>query len=250
MDKIILCVGIQILIMCQYVGGKMRIGKKIHEIIKDYEFELTGANSMSYMEPFVGMAGVLRHVAGEGGRPSIIGCDYEECIISFWKGIQDGWEPTPITNEKFKETKINGDESDPMYAYIAFGCSFRGMKWVKFCEDGMGRAIRRIQKSNFKDTMKDVFFMNNRSYIDHIPSGALIYCDPPYSNSCFNYGAKNLLRFDSVLFWETMRKWSEENIVLISERNAPDDFKCIAEFPRMNGITKTVVIEKIFVYDI
>lgn len=234
--------------MCQYAGGKIRIGKKIHDIIREQEFKITGENAMCYFEPFLGMGGVMKHVACTGNRPSIVGCDSEEDIISFWKGLQNGWKPVVINKDQFIEMKKNGEKSDPMYAFTSCGCSFRGIKWVQFCEDGMNRAIKRLQKTDFKNIIKDVVFLDHACYTSHNPSGLLIYCDPPYENSSFKWGASNLLKFDSDLFWETMRSWSKDNIVIISERYAPFDFECIAEFPRTNGITKKTVVEKLFMF--
>ena len=57
-------------------------------------------------------------------------------------------------------------------------------------------------------------------------SGMLIYCDPPYQGTK-QYA--NAMTFDYNEFWQTMRDWSKNNIVLISEQNAPDDFECIWE---------------------
>ena len=36
---------------------------------------------------------------------------------------------------------------------------------------------------------------------------------------------QNFLNLICAKFWETMRKWSKNNIVVISEREAPKDFK-------------------------
>ena len=49
-----------------------------------------------------------------------------------------------------------------------------------------------------------------------------------------------------------MRKWSKNNIVIISEENAPDDFMCIWEKPVSRSIKaadKSKSIEKLFVYN-
>ena len=37
------------------------------------------------------------------------------------------------------------------------------------------------------------------------------------------------MTFNYEEFTQTMRDWSKNNIVLISEQNAPDDFECIWE---------------------
>ena len=48
-----------------------------------------------------------------------------------------------------------------------------------------------------------------------------------------------------------MREWSKNNIVLISEQNAPDDFECIweQEVSRSINVTqKKQMVEKLFEY--
>lgn len=75
----------------------------------------------------------------------------------------------------------------------------------------------------------------------------VIYCDPPYS------GTKqyNNTRFNSNEFWELMRRWSENNTVLISEQTAPEDFECIWEkrVIRTQGCANTIrATEKLFKY--
>ena len=77
----------------------------------------------------------------------------------------------------------------------------------------------------------------------------MVYCDPPYKGTK-QYA--NATEFDYDLFWETMRKWSKNNIVIISEENAPDDFMCIWEKPVSRSIKaadKSKSIEKLFVYN-
>ena len=234
--------------MCQYAGGKARIGKKIFEAMKSYEMEVIGNHDMPYFEPFVGMGGVLQHVAKNQSR-TISVCDFQECIMSFWRGIQSGWTPKPIDKCVYNKTKKDGSESDPYFAFIAFGCSFRGMKWGGFFKDSMERAIRRIQRLELDVIFKNVNFIDARSYTEHSPNGCMIYCDPPYNNSSFDSRKSNLLNFDTCEFWENMRFWSMKNLVFISEREAPPDFDCILEFTRKNGMNSGIIIEKLFVFN-
>jgi site-specific DNA-adenine methylase len=72
--------------------------------------------------------------------------------------------------------------------------------------------------------IKNVKF-ENASYDDFEPENYLIYCDPPYRNN--NLTSKYFNSFDHEKFWNVMRKWSKNNIVIISESSAPRDFKKI-----------------------
>ena len=55
---------------------------------------------------------------------------------------------------------------------------------------------------------------------------SLLYCDPPYEGTT-KY--KNIDNFDYEAYWNKVREWSKDNIVLCSEYNAPSDFICIYE---------------------
>ena len=232
--------------MCTYTGGKARIGKKIFDAIVEYELKITGNNNCPYLEPFVGMGGVLFHVAKNQTR-DIIACDYQKCITSFWQEIQSGWLPSRISKEEYIRIKESNNH-DADYAFAAYGCSFMGSIWKMYYPDFMERAIKRIHKKDYKNVMERVVFLDNKSYIEHNPHGMLIYCDPPYDNSKFDNRMSNLCDFESSVFWETMRKWSIDNIVIISERSAPDDFKSIYSFNRGNPFNKTKIItEHLFI---
>ena len=233
--------------MTQYAGGKARIGKRIYKAIKDYELSVTGNNDSPYFEPFVGMGGVLYHFAAEKYRP-IYACDREECIVNFWRGIQNDWIPPELTKESYDETKQK-NKQDADYAFAAFGCSFRGSKWTYFYEDCMRRATKRIKNKKFKEVMSDVTFQDCQSYTEHNPSAMLIYCDPPYAISSFDNRRNNLTDFDTDQFWSIMRDWSRDNLVIISETKAPDDFRSIHSFERKNAFNKKVIIESLFVID-
>ena len=209
--------------------------------------EVIGNHDMPYFEPFVGMGGVLQHVAINQSR-DILACDLEKCIPEFWNEIKKGWKPSPITKEEYISIKKENKE-DAEYAFAAFGCSFRGSKWTYFYNDCMNRAIKRITKKDYVNVMKDVTFLDHKSYIEHDPSGMLIYCDPPYLNSAFDKRRTNLINFDHNLFWDTMRSWSLKNTVIVSERNSPNDFKSIFSLNRPNGFNSDVITEHLFVFD-
>ena len=58
-----------------------------------------------------------------------------------------------------------------------------------------------------------------------LAGNALIYCDPPYSNTT-RYN--KVLPFDTNAFWIKVREWSiAGHTVVVSERTAPNDFRSI-----------------------
>ena len=98
--------------------------------------------------------------------------------------------------------------------------------------------------------IKDAQFIQGLFH-EHKPENMLVYCDPPYEGTT-RYGAFS--GFDHALFWETMRKWSKNNTVVISEYKAPDDFKCVGGHKtKMRMYDKDGKqqerIERLFMYD-
>lgn len=80
------------------------------------------------------------------------------------------------------------------------------------------------------------------------PRGGVVYCDPPYAATTGYDGTGG---FDHAEFWQRMREWSKNSVVLISEQQAPDDFKCIweGEVTRTNdNASRFAVTEKLFKY--
>ena len=71
--------------------------------------------------------------------------------------------------------------------------------------------------------------------------------DPPYENT---KQYKSVEIFDHADFWRVARLWSRDNIVLISEQEAPDDFVpvWIHSVTRTMNQNKTIAAtEKLFV---
>lgn len=206
----------------QYLGGKSKTRKQISMFLESVR------NGKGYFEPFVGGAWILQEMSGKRTAS-----DSNIALITMYRYLQKGWlPPDDISEEMYKEYKNKQDMDDPLTAFIGIGCSFGG-KWFggyarqkgyNFAAGGS----RALQKQ--LPYIKDVVFECG-DYRQFTPQNCLIYCDPPYANVT---GYKE--KFDSISFWETMRKWAENNIVVISEYNAPEDFRCVLEIP-----TKTII---------
>ena len=209
--------------MTSYQGGKKRLGKEIYLIIKKYD-----DGKMPYFEPFCGMCGVLVHFANEITDRPIIASDINKDIILMWKALQRGWQPPNTCTKKHYDEIKNQKKASAERGFIGVVCSFSGM----FFKGG----FRKKSKShNFvtagkkgvlesSKNMKDVKFLHS-SYDEYEPKGFLIYCDPPYKDN--KIANTTFQDFDHEHFWNVMRKWSKNNIVIISEKKAPNDFKCI-----------------------
>lgn len=75
---------------------------------------------------------------------------------------------------------------------------------------------------------------------------AVIYCDPPYQNTTGYISSKGFNHED---FWEFIRNLSKDNIVLVSEETAPEDFTVVWEktvLRSINASVKSNSVEKLF----
>ena len=156
--------------------------------------------------------------------------------------MQDGGElPEHITREEYnkaREAYRTGDNSLQAWYIGAAGflASYNGRfydgGYAGYGKDkGRVRDYYRESRNNILMQMQQggIFGIDFscRDYKSYTPQGCVIYCDPPYEGTK-KYG--NAKDFDYLEFWETMRKWSRHNnIVLISELQAPDDFITIWE---------------------
>lgn len=259
---------ISLLYTMKYLGGKQRLGKYISPVLLQiYEFyknQLKG-----YLEPFCGSLGVLKNIT-ENNIEKIEANDYHPDLIQLWKEVQSGSFvfPNSISEEEYKEAKLL--ESPSAYkAFVGFGMSFGGrffgaysQKYLNgknedFCKE-MVNSLKRIGPK-----IKNVKF-TNKDYLSLKPENMLIYCDPPYEKTKFPIKYRRDVKkydvFDNAKFWDTVRKWSKKNIVIVSETDAPSDFVEIWKFERYRSAAQsnktrfandssTHKVEKLFIHN-
>jgi DNA adenine methylase len=228
----------------KYMGSKNRIAKHLLPIM------LENRNGRTWVEPFVGGANMIDKVDGER-----IGADYNEYLITLFKGIQNGFTPpNKVSEDEYKEARLNRIIT-PLVSFIGFGCSYSG-KWFGGyargnTNKGQPRNYCLESKKNIlkqSENLKGVEFIHS-SYQDlEIPPNSLIYCDPPYKGTT---GYKD--KFNHSDFWEWCRtKTKEGHQVFVSEYNAPSDFKSIYSKEVNSSLTKDTgskkANEQLFVY--
>ena len=241
------------------MGSKSRIAKHIVPIIQRYIDE---NNIEKYVEPFVGGANVIDKVRCK----EKYGFDKNKYLIAMLKRVQSGeklYEEVPKELYDKARTAFNtGDISgfeDWQIGNIGFIASYNG-RWFDggYAKPGYektkyGERYRdyyREAKDNLlnqAESLKGIIFQA-QDYREANPCGCVIYCDPPYANTKQYANARD---FNYEEFWQTMREWSDRNIVLISEQNAPDDFECIWEQEVSRSIKatdKSKSTEKLFKY--
>lgn len=219
----------------KYLGGKQRLGKHLspvlHELWKKYN---TDQNMQfgSYIEPFCGSLGVLKHMADL--NVPILASDYHPDLICMWKGVQDNSFvfPESVSEEEFLASK-RSESPNPLKGFIGFGMSFGGRffgsysqkylngKKEDFCKE-MRNSLNRT-----REMVRNVDF-SCKDYRELKPDNAFIYCDPPYRYNKYPVKYRRSVKeydvFDNDEFWQVMREWSNNNVVVISEVSAPEDF--------------------------
>lgn len=216
--------------MTTYQGGKKRIGKKIFNVISLIDGYFNKDVKLPYFEPFVGMASVIKHFGVKNDR-ELYACDSNIDIIIMWKEIQKGWKPplkcTKAKYEKLKHTKTHSAER----GFIGSAASWAGIFFHAYrLNYTRSRDFMREGYNGVMNTKKDIMnvkFLNPSSYDTFKPTNFVVYCDPPYLGNNLGNSKSVFQSFDHKKFWETMRTWSKNNLVIISETSAPEDFKII-----------------------
>lgn len=194
-----------------YLGGKFRIAKQLSSFL-----ESKREPNQPFVEPFCGACNITAEIQNPR-----FAYDAHPQLIFLWKALLDGWiPPDTITEERYQEAK-QGKYSPHLTAFIGFGCSFSGKYFGGFARDNRGRSYARDAKNSLLRKvrrLKGVQF-ECRDYLELNPKGSLIYCDPPYSSS-----TDYTISFSHEEFWEKCREWTKDNLVLVSEYTAPEDF--------------------------
>jgi DNA adenine methylase len=201
--------------MVGYCGGKAKIGKEIANVMHEY----TGLSTFdSYIEPFCGMCSVMRNVNAHKRYASDI---FEEIIVLFQE-MQKGHMPSPddIPREAYYELKHGGHSLQRTFAGLAK--SYGGCYYTCYAKDRKVGTTHKSLLHIIKDCADVTFTCTH--YDELIPHNSVVYCDPPYETHRGKFG-----QFDHEAFWQTMREWSRDNKVFISETSAPPDFKCVWE---------------------
>lgn len=215
--------------MIRYFGGKKQIGKdiaeKIIELNRDPRYRYD-----TYFEPFLGAGGVMIHM-----RPhfhTLIGNDINSDMICLWDAVlhHDWHPPSSLSKDEWESLKQQRHPS-PLKTFASIAPSWGGSIWQGYVNNPTGRdyvaeAARSIEKNRKRFEGMQLY---QHSYDQFYPRNLVIYADPPYEGT---RGFNGLPAFDSASFWETMRKWSKDNLVLVSEESAPSDFVCIFEKSR------------------
>ena len=243
----------------KYMGSKSRIAKDIVPIIQKY---IDNNETDNYYEPFVGGCNIIDKINSTHKYAS----DLNKYLIALLTHVSNGGELyDSVSRELYNEAKVaykNNDKTkfeDYQIANIGFLASYNS-RWFdggyakkkkKKTKTGLRyRDYYREAKDNLLKQATDLkgIAFSVCDYKEAYPNGFVIYCDPPYNNTT---GYENSKNFDFEEFWNTMNKWSENNIVLVSELNAPENWISIwsKEVVRsLNTKDKSVATENLFIH--
>lgn len=233
------------------MGSKSRIAKYIVPIIQSYV-----GNDKNYIEPFCGGCNVIDKIKTTGYK---IASDENKYLIALFDHLKNGGKlPDEIPRELYNDVRANKDKYVDWYVgCVGFLASYNGRgfsggyakagyektKNGERYRDYYNEAKNNILKQ--ADDIQDITFLHS-DYRHLKPNNTVIYCDPPYKNT---KQYENSLYFNHDEFWDIMRDWSKDNIVIISELHAPDDFECIwqQEVSRsIKATDKSKAVEKLF----
>jgi DNA adenine methylase len=232
------------------MGGKHYLRKDIVWVLQTYL-----APHQTYVEPFVGGGNVMSEMTAPYQR---YGYDANGYVIALYKAIQEGWRPpTEISEDEYNRIKANRDINPALAGFAGFSCSYAGNFFRGYARsyerDGSrpNYALRGYNSIMRKmSTMQNVHF-EQADYRDLNLTNSLVYCDPPYAGCEDSW---KVGKFDTTEFWSYMRKWSMNNTVIISEYEAPLDFRCIWQREVRISLRDKVNarytrIEKLFIYN-
>lgn len=228
----------------RYIGSKRRLIKYLKPIIESYL-----KPGMKYLEPFVGGANMITEIEWD----KKIGADINAPLINLLIHFRDN-DPKffKVSKEQyyfFKEKFKNG-ENDWVIGYVGFFCSYLSKFYGSYDdrESYLLGSFNSLYKQSKKEGFKKIKFIS-ASFEKLKITNSLVYLDPPYKNTCKYTNIKSL---DYDMLWKKCYEWSKSNnIILLSELNAPDFFECIWQKDMKYTLGGNTVnkIEKLFIYN-
>lgn len=222
----------------RYLGGKSRIVKPLSAYLESRR------DGRLFVEPFCGALNVTAAIKGPR-----LASDASPYLYTLYSAIRAGWAPPQeVSEDLYQSLKQSRDPSDPLTAFVGYGCSFGGIFFSNYAR-GEGRNYAGEAGSSLLKKFsrcQEVTFAHC-SYERLTPGASLVYCDPPYANTT---GYNAVGDFDHVAFWERMRQWTRDGAtVLVSEYTAPEDFRVVWSIETktdMHGSGRQGRTEKLF----
>lgn len=205
----------------KYMGSKSRITKDIVPIIQRY---IDKSGTDVYIEPFVGGANVIDKINCD----LRIGIDNNPYLIELFRYVQQGGAlPDEISRKEYADVRQHKEQYDPWFVgCVGFLSSYNGKFFGGYSGEVLTKVgtIRNYYDESKRNLLKQVESLQSVEFIksDYRNlrcNGCVIYCDPPYAGT-----TGYVDDFNHEEFWNIVREWSKNNVVLVSEQVAPLDF--------------------------
>ncbi len=240
------------------MGSKSRIAKDIVPIIQD---KIDENGITTYIEPFCGGCNIIDKIKCE----KKIASDNHKYLIEMFKNLNLIQAlPNFISKEEYSNVRECFNNHQNLYedwyiGAVGFLASYNGRFFdggyagIVHTKSGTTRNYYDEAKRNLLEqieNLQDIEFQYG-DYKDLYDAqiNCLIYCDPPYQG-VKQYGTSK--NFDYDKFWKWCKEKSENNIVLVSEHNAPNGWDCIWEHKvirTMDNNKRVKATEKLFIYN-
>lgn len=238
----------------KYVGSKNRISKELAPIIQSY---VDNPLCRAYIEVFVGGANMIDKIK----HNQKYGLDSHKYLIALLQQAKEDCSvfPDTISKNLYNDVKNNPDDFEDWFVGLVGFCASYNGKWFGGYANGVKTkidTIRNYTDESIKNLIKQAPMLKDTTFqckdfrslkLDKLKS-CVIYCDPPYRDTT-KYSTEE---FPYEEFYDWCREISKDNIVLISEYNMPDDFKCIWEKEincTLDKASRSKKTEKLFIYN-
>lgn len=236
----------------KYMGSKSRVKKSIIPILQNI---IDKNNINVFLDLFCGGCNIVDSIKCK----TRVANDNSTPLIELFKYLQNGHKLLDTVSKEFYDDVRSNDKTDKYPEWIkgnvGFLASYNGRYFdggyaKSGYEKGKFRNYYQESKNNIEKQMlylEDVLFVN-KDYREFKGKGVLIYCDIPYKNTKQYNTSKH---FNHTEFWEWVRENSKNNIIVVSELQAPEDFICIWEQDVLRSIKakgKSLATERLFIH--
>lgn len=240
------------------MGSKARIAKYIVPIIQQ---RIEDYNIKIYIEPFAGGMNIIDKIKCKRK----IASDNNKYLIELFKNAEKVKDlPENIGKERYDECRNSYHNNDGKFPDWYLGAvGFLSSYSSRFYDGGYSNS-----KFDRGETNRNHFAEHRRNFEEQIPrlhgiefiygdykelypleaniENCLLYCDIPYKDTKQYDTSKN---FNYDAFWHWAEEMSANNILLVSEYTAPEEWECIWSKPlpkTMNAGKNVNAVEKLF----
>lgn len=222
----------------RYLGGKHSLAKRISAFL-----ESVRPSGAPFYDVFAGGLSITAAMSGER-----VANDACEPLIALYRGWLQGWRPPSSVDEaEYHRVKQCADLTDPLTAFVGFGCSFGAKYFGGYARDHQSRrnyaAVAARGLTDKLSRCADVRFESCDFEALVIPDGSLVYLDSPYRDTT-PYGFFKSFDHDRFDAWALAL--SRRAIVVRSEYACPEPWREVASFDVRKSRFKGRQIEKLF----